>query len=224
MEVATLPTHPGYIVSVDLNERIACYPKQLRLLLETIAPYTDKDAYLNEDAGVDEDAVNVFVSDRSRLWDICLDLDEGDLISISKALGIEIMRSMYLLEIVEVLAMRQEDEVAPSAVEVPLAEAAMASDYFKGFEAARKQAIALDPWKEHLSGNPLASLLSTPAQCVEVKNALIRAMQPAGATTGGFLCAKWKVLSDGCVARCDLDHNHDGDHLDSVIDIQWGRS
>jgi hypothetical protein len=100
----------------------------------------------------------------------------------------------------------------------------LSAKFMTGYEAARKQAMALDPWKEHLAGNPIASVLSTPAQCVEIKNRLIAAMQPAGATTGGFLCAKWKLLSDGCVARCDLDHNHDGDHLDSVIDIQWEKS
>jgi hypothetical protein len=36
-----------------------------------------------------------------------------------------------------------------------------------------------------------------------------------------FICAAWKKLSDGCVARCDQDDKHDGDHLDSVIAISW---
>jgi hypothetical protein len=37
----------------------------------------------------------------------------------------------------------------------------------------------------------------------------------------GFICAKWKKLSDGCVARCDQEHGHEGRHLDSVILIGW---
>ena len=37
----------------------------------------------------------------------------------------------------------------------------------------------------------------------------------------GFICAKWIRLDDGCVARCDKDHTHQGRHLDSIIDICW---
>ena len=37
----------------------------------------------------------------------------------------------------------------------------------------------------------------------------------------GFICAKWKRLSDGCVARCDLPHAHKGRHVDNVIAVGW---
>lgn len=44
--------------------------------------------------------------------------------------------------------------------------------------------------------------------------------------TGGFICSDWKFVDekkDGkqLVARCDKEDGHIGDHLDSVILINW---
>ena len=47
------------------------------------------------------------------------------------------------------------------------------------------------------------------------------AAQPDARKRSMFICAAWKKLSDGCVARCDKNDKHEGDHLDSIIDISW---
>ena len=49
----------------------------------------------------------------------------------------------------------------------------------------------------------------------------LREIAKAG-TDAMFICGKWKKLSDGCVARCDLPSGHKAPpHLDSVIGIGW---
>jgi hypothetical protein len=45
----------------------------------------------------------------------------------------------------------------------------------RGFRTAQRMAASLCPWREHLARNPIAATLSSPGQCVEVKNKLILA-------------------------------------------------
>jgi septal ring factor EnvC (AmiA/AmiB activator) len=45
----------------------------------------------------------------------------------------------------------------------------------RGFRTAQRMAASLCPWREHLARNPIAATLSSPGQCVEVKNQLILA-------------------------------------------------
>lgn len=147
----------------------------------------------------------VFVSDRSTLGDFLLKWHQTN--RISNRLGFVVASDMYLHEIGTRMSQRPE----------------VSSEYLAGYEAAKRQAIALDPWAEHLERNPIAAVLESPGQCVGVHNKLIEAMQPQGVAIkqGGFICARLKSLSDGCMARCDRDHNHNGKHLDSVIAISW---
>jgi hypothetical protein len=44
----------------------------------------------------------------------------------------------------------------------------------RGYRAAQKLAY-ISPWDEHISGNPIASILGSPAQCVDVHRGLILA-------------------------------------------------
>lgn len=62
---------------------------------------------------------------------------------------------------------------APVSV-APSAESAEEA-WKRGFRAAQRMAASLDPWEEHLARNPIAATLSSPGQCVEVKNKLILA-------------------------------------------------
>ena len=75
-----------------------------------------------------------------------------------------------------------EDAVTPDAILELLSayeelEAASkwipAKEFERGWRTATRSAAAIDPWKEHLAGNPIAAKLTNPGQCVEVKNKLI---------------------------------------------------
>ncbi len=101
------------------------------------------------------------ISDESRFSDFGLTPDELE--HIGNALNLPIYAEHHLVDVAALLAENSKPDEPAWRV---------------GYEAARTQALGLCPWREHLAHNPLVPGLDDAGHCVEMKDVLIRAMQP----------------------------------------------